>query len=293
MRFENVQYATTEELIALQQSELKVLKQFKQLMDQNGMSFFLSGGTLIGSLRNNGFIPWDDDIDVMMWRDDYERFYENSKKILQGTNLILGRTDEFSNQHLTGMTLKDTKTTFINKHSLLEKDVIHSIGIDIMPLDYRPVGRIRAFEQMFWAIIFSLYNADRLPDHQGKVIRYFSVLPLKIFPKKIKYKIWKFAELRMVKLGQKESQEAVELGVGLKPLTRNLKSKWFSKTILRKFEGVEMPVPVGYEEYLGAVVGNFLELPPKSDQKPKHNTVLVDTDVPYSDDLRLSVINNK
>lgn len=290
MKFFNVKDASTEELRELQYKELEILKKFKKIADQNNISFFISGGTLIGAARSGGFIPWDDDIDVMMWRSDYERLYSLRNDIFKDTSLVLNRTDKKINQHLTGMTLKDSKTVFINHHSLYEKGLTQSIGFDIMPLDYRPVGKFKSYLQVFWGAMFSLYNANRLPDHQGRFVRAVATVPLKIVPDNLKFRLWKFAEKRMIQLGNPLSDEAVELGVGIKALKRHIKSKWFSRTKLMKFEDVEMPVPVGYKEYLNAVVGDYMKMPPKETRIPKHNTVLVDTKVSYSDKLRLNLI---
>lgn len=286
MRIGNIKDATPEQIRTLQLRELEILKALKQIFDEHNLRFFIIGGTLIGAIRNQGFVPWDDDIDLLMPRKDYETFYAHREEWLKDTPYVLQRSNEKVSQHLTGMTFKDKRTTFINKHSVNE-DLQHSMFVDILPLDYRPVGKFRQRLQIFYAMIFSLYNANRVPDHQGKALRLLAYLPLKLVPSsKMKYRIWHNAEKKMVALGTPKSGEVVELGVGYKALFRYDDKKWFDDITLVDFEGMKLPAPVGYDQYLRAVVGDYMQLPPKHSQVPKHNTFLIDTEEAYEPTMR-------
>lgn len=284
MRIENIKDATPKQTRELQLKELEILKKIKRVLNDHQLNFYIIGGTLIGAIRDKGFVSWDDDIDILMHREAFEKLYEN-KNWLASEGLILQRSNATVNQHLTGMTVKDPNTTFINKHSVHE-DIVHSIGIDIMPLDYRPVGSFKKKLQIFYAMVFSLYNADRVPDHQGKLLRNLARLPLALVPnKKTKYKIWSWAEKKMITLGNPESQEVVELGVGYKALFRYDSDEWFKSSVMKPFEDTEMPVPIGYDQYLRSVVGDYMQLPPESSRRAKHNTYLIDTETPYDSSM--------
>lgn len=286
MRIGNIKEATPTQIRTLQLRELELLKHLQAILKEHNLSFYIIGGTLIGAVRDGGFIPWDDDIDIIMKRKDFEKFYANRNEWLKGTNFLLERSNEKVSQHLTGITFKDKTTTFINQHSVNE-NIQHSMSLDIDPLDYRPVGKFKRYLQIIYAIIFSLYNADRVPDHQGKLLRYLAYLPLKMVPtRRAKYKIWSWAEKKMVKLGNPKSGEVVELGVGYKALFRYDDAKWFDKAIPIQFDGMTLPAPVGYDAYLKAVVGDYTKLPPKEEQIPKHTTYLIDTETPYNEKMR-------
>lgn len=288
MRIENVKDATPEQIRELQLKQLEILKAFKALMDRHGLTFYLLGGTMIGAVRNHGFVPWDDDVDVIMPRKDYELLYSNRETWLKGTDYNLVRTDSVQNQHITGMSFKDTRTTFINQHSVHEQ-IQHSIGIDVNPLDFRPVGKFKRYEQMVLGAIFSLFNANRLPDHQGTLLRLLASVPLRILPEKIKVTIWMWAEKRMVSLGNLDSGEVVELGVGFSALKRLVRASWFDHPVLVDFEDTKMPVPNGYDEYLTAVVGNYMAYPPEATRVAKHRTYLIDTEKAYSNQQRMNI----
>ncbi|MGX5376817.1 LicD family protein [Ligilactobacillus sp. LYQ135] len=285
MRFNNVQDATPEQIRALQLKELEILKKLKKVCYKHHLRFFLIGGTLIGALRNKGFVPWDDDVDVMMLREDFETLSAHSEWFSE-LGLVMQRSNEKINQHLTGIELKDPNTTFINKHSVNE-DIQHSIAIDILPLDYRPIGKIKQTKQIIYSMLYSLYNADRVPDHQGTFLKIPSYILLKAVPsKKAKYKVWSWAQKKMVALDDKESREVVELSCGFKALFRYVNASWFESSLEVKFEDELFPIPIGYDEYLTAVFGDYMKLPPKEDQVAKHNTLLVDTEIPYEKSMR-------
>lgn len=67
--------ATPDEMFELQKKELQILKYLKKICKRNNLKFFLGGGSCIGAIRHNGFIPWDDDVDVFMLRNDYEKLW--------------------------------------------------------------------------------------------------------------------------------------------------------------------------------------------------------------------------
>jgi len=289
MRLQNVKNATPEEIRELQKVELGILNQLAEILKQKNLKFFLLGGTMIGAVRNKGFVPWDDDVDVIIPRKDYEILYSHADEWFKDTNLLLVRSDENSNQHITGMNLKDKRTTFINQHSIFE-DLQHSIGIDINPLDFRPVGKVKQLKQVFYAAVFSLYNANRLPDHQGALLRMASAVPLKMFSEKTKTRIWQYSEKKMIELNDPASGEIVELGVGLKALKRHLAADLFSEQKWVPFEDTYMPIPIGFDKYLSDVHGDYMSLPPEEHRIAKHQTYLVDTEQPYTPELRDKVL---
>ena len=73
----------------IQEAEYEVLKRFSSYCDEHELRYYLCGGTLLGAIRHNGFIPWDDDIDVMMPRPDFMRFLEFSRKHMQLMTIII------------------------------------------------------------------------------------------------------------------------------------------------------------------------------------------------------------
>jgi lipopolysaccharide cholinephosphotransferase len=117
----------------LQKKQLEILKEFDRVCRENNLTYFANGGTCIGAIRHNGFIPWDDDVDVMMPREDYEKLlklqnpWSDSKYFLQTF-----RTDK--HYVLNFAKLRDSSTTYLESlfYNIRQN---HGVWIDIFPLD--------------------------------------------------------------------------------------------------------------------------------------------------------------
>lgn len=278
----NLSTASSEQMRSLQKKELEILKYLKKICEENNLKFFLGGGSCIGSLRNQGFIPWDDDVDVFMMRKDYERLYRNWDTYSQNSQYSLCRSDKQHNYRHAAMTINDNKTTFINFRTQ-DEDVNQGIAVDIIPIDFLADHFLQRCWQRYNAIIFSIFINQRLPDNQGKLLRLLTSFPLTIIknPQR-RYRIWRKAERRMVSYSLKGGQYAVELVTGLKAIMRPLKPEWFKDIKYVKFEDTEMPVAVGADAYLKLIFGNYMQLPPVNDRVAKHHTAYIDTENPYT-----------
>lgn len=281
MRIMNLQTATEVEIRQLQEKSFEILLYLKSFCDKYNIRFFLIGGSCIGALRHQGFIPWDDDIDVMMLREDYERFHILWEKYGDHKNYSLCRTSKENNYHQPTSTFKNNNTTFINQHSK-DEDINHGIYLDIGPLDCRPNSKTKRFIQAIFAMSFSLFNSQRLPNSQGKTLRLLTKIILTLIPfKSIRYYIWKFSEKQMIKYKLEECKYVSEMVIGPKAIKRLLPKEWFTKTKLVKFEGYDMPIPAGAEQWMTMAFGNYMEYPPIEERKPKHKIVLIDTENSY------------
>ncbi|WP_203662656.1 phosphorylcholine transferase LicD [Lacticaseibacillus sp. 53-4] len=281
VKIPNLAEATPNQIRALQLKELEILKYVSTLCEQHQLTYYLCGGTCIGAVRHHGFIPWDDDVDIFMLREDYERLYHNWNQYSVDPKYQICRSDATHNYHHAAMTVNDSTTTFINFRTQNE-DVNQGIAIDIIPIDHlapTPMGR---FNQRLNAILFSIFVNQRLPDHQGKLLRFLTAIPLELVrSKKARYRIWHRAEQKMT-VAQPNSTALVELASGLKGLFRPFDPQWFASTVKMPFEDTQMPVMVGYDQYLTLVFHDYMKVPPKAQQLAKHHTAMIDTETPYT-----------
>lgn len=275
--------ATPEEVRQLQIKELEILVYLKEICQKNNLQFFLAGGSCIGALRHEGFIPWDDDVDIFMPRDDYEKLAKNWEDFSDNSKYSLCKSDSTHIYKHAAMTVNDNDTTFINFRTI-DQDVNQGIAVDIIPMDYLADGFFKRSWQRLNAVLFSIFINQRLPDNQGKVLRALTGLPLWLVKgESARYKIWSYCEKQMIKYSNPDSKNMVELVTGLSAIFRPISKKWFDNAVYKKFENTEMPVPVGYDEYLTLIFGNYMEMPPESSRKAKHHTAIIDTEVPFEE----------
>lgn len=276
---------TPETLRKLQLKELDTLVYFKEFCDKNNLLFYLCGGCCIGSLRTGGFIPWDDDIDILMPRDDYEKLYklwDNDKN----ERFKLLRADEkiFTGNIFT--TIVDTETTCV-KANQAHLDIPFGIMMDIFPIDGCPKGKFKRTMQKLNAMIYSLFLAQIVPENHGGIMALGSKFLLSIVKSpKAREKKWRNAERRMSKYKISDCEYITELCEGVHSMQPEYPKEWFASAVYREFEGLQMPIPVGYDPYLKKAFGDYMKLPPEDKQKPHHDMILVDTERSYKEVLK-------
>lgn len=261
----------------MQKIGLKMIKEFDQFCKKNNLIYFLCGGNCIGALRHQGFIEWDDDVDVFMPREDYERF----KEIWRDTDeyLIQKNTIDSPNYN-SATTISHRNSTFI-KTTICDRDVAQGVAMDIFPLDNAPQGISRKI-QKFWANLYIIYSVQRAPQNHGVLVKLFGNIVLSLAPtKKMRYKFAKFCEKKMTKYNKNETEFITELCAGPKYMTIDYPKEVFKEQLYVKFEDTELPIPLGYDIYLSMAFGNYMELPPVDKRINHHKYEFIDLDTPY------------
>lgn len=271
---------TPELLRELQLKQLPMLEYFRDFCEKNGLTFYLIGGGLIGALRNGGFVPWDDDVDVMLPREDYEKLPGLWREQHADGRFRLLKTDD---EMFTGnifITITDTSCTMV-KTNQTEVDIPHGLVLDVFPLDVAPDGRFARKMQFVWTMIYSLFLAQIVPENNGGLMAFGSRVLLGIFRgKKIRNRIWRMAERHMTKYKLSENKCVTELCAGPKWMRPEYPKRIYEGVDYVTFEGLRMPCMKGYDEYLTMVFGDYMTPPPKEQQKPHHDIAYLDLDTP-------------
>ena len=124
----------------IQSKLLEILLYFQKFCQENGLGFVLAGGTCLGAVRHKGFIPWDDDVDVFMLRDDYEKLCRIWDEKADTEHYSCVRSNDQFNIRHSATEIKDNNTTFINRHSV-DLDIHQGLMIDVIPLDAVPKSK--------------------------------------------------------------------------------------------------------------------------------------------------------
>lgn len=271
---------TPELLRELQLKQLDMLCYFRDFCKENGLTFYLIGGGLIGALRDGGFVPWDDDVDVMLPRADYEKLPKLWKeKHADGRFLLLKTDDEvFTGNIFT--TITDTNYTMV-KANQTDVDIPHGLVLDVFPLDVCPDGRFARKMQYVWTMLYSLFLAQIVPENHGGMLGFGSRVLLGIFRgDKIRRRIWRCCERHMSKYKLSENKCVTELCSGPHWMKIEYPKRIYEGCDTVTFEGLEMPCMKGYDEYLTMVFGDYMTPPPKEKQVPHHDIAYLDLNTP-------------
>lgn len=265
---------------ALQEKSLEIFKYFQKICKENNLRYWVGGGTLIGALRHQGFIPWDDDIDVFMPRPDYEKFYAIWNQVGDLSHYALCRTTKEKNIHQTDMQLVDLTTTFINRHSRNE-DILHGVSVDIMPFEGCPENPIARGFQIYHSILYSIFNVQRLPDHQGGLLRFATSIVLNaVKSPSLRYKIWSRHEKKMAKYDFDSAKTVKETITSFRALFYPHPRADF-ETMEVPFEDILVSIPVGYDAYLRRIFGDYMQWPPEEGRVAKHDVVYANLNEPF------------
>ncbi len=257
-----------EELRKLQLIELDILKEVDRVCRENNITYYLGEGTLLGAIRHQGFIPWDDDVDILMPRADLEKFMKICDEKLKSNF----KFQYFHN--VPSYWVQSPKVRLLDKTEFTQSELkkyTNDVGpyIDIFPLDYTS-------------------EDFALTKKQDKYIkRHRRVLFIKTgFAK---YMSWKqrilqvYAKFISVKtIHNKMIKMATKYSNGSKKYLSNFGSYYdihketypaevFGQPKYVKFEDAKFPVPSDYEYVLTTTYGNYMELPPEKDRAARHS----------------------
>ena len=269
-----------EELRQLQLKELESLTYFEEFCKKHELRWYLLGGCVIGAVRHGGFIPWDDDVDIIMPRRDYERMLRLWKQEESSERFLMLKTD---GEVFTGnsfATLIDTSATMV-KENQQDIDVPHGIVTDIFPMDGCPDKKLQRYLQYYHAMMYSLYITEVVPTKHGALMKAVCSVLLKFVPsRERRTKIWKKHEKKMTKYAFNTHKKCTELCAGPHYMLNEYPQEAFAKAVYHDFEGLSMPLPQGYDTYLKMAFGEYMELPPEDKQVPHHDLVALDLSKP-------------
>ncbi len=267
---------TQTELDELQKKSIEMANCFVEFCKKHRLTCYLCGGGCIGTIRHQGMIPWDDDLDFFMPRKDYEKMCELWKKEMSASKYVLEKSDAQHVDHNLFATIRDGETTLIKPYQK-DLDITHGVALDILPLDGYPTGKIRRKIQCFWALVYSLYCAQLVPENHGAKVSMIGKMALGIVPwKRARYVIWRFAEKQMTKYDISQCDGITELCSGPGYMRNWYPKDAFSRAIFRPFENGEMPIPIGYDAYLKIAFGDYMQMPPEEKRVGHHDALFMD-----------------
>ncbi len=257
--------------------EMDIIREIDRICKANGIKYFLVGGSLLGGIRHKGFIPWDDDIDIGMLREDYNKF----KKICPGELSDKMRYQSYSreaNSHYIFEKVRLKETYFSTKFSNRFRDIENGIFVDV--LVYDKTSNIRLLQKLHVKLIkmVSRIINVRWVNVPRKGIHYTATkifLPvMRLIPFRVYH--WCFeAVLRMFNWNKK-SRYLID-GVGQNVGKGAFPLSWFDEMTDIPYEDMTFSVPAKYDEYLRHWYGDrYMELLPISSRKSGHNLKRMD-----------------
>lgn len=266
----------------LQLTQLEMLKVVDKFCAEHSIKYSLYAGTLLGAVRHKGFIPWDDDLDICMPREDYERFielwqhYAPAGFVLQNKENTSVFTQSFTK-------LRKDHTTFLQPGE--EKVSYHTgIFIDIFPFDRIPDRKINRVKQKLYCMVYNLLTKERVPGKTNWNI--FERLAARILLGLVKGK--KRVEMRnemLIKLTKYNFN--TELGLvsyaTIQGMSTIYRKDSFEEPVKMLFEDQDFLCFACWDENLKAEFGDYMTPPPVSERVWTHHPIVIDFEHNYNE----------
>lgn len=250
--------------------ELEILMEFSSFCERNNLKYYLAYGTLLGAIRHRGFIPWDDDIDIVMPREDYEFFISNFKSDKKCLEL---RSNRLGNLNAPFTKLVNTDTIVESQFTI--DDIDDNLWIDIFPVDGQPEDNF-TFDinfrkiKIYRAILVS--TTTKLGSGTTFFRKFVKVMlrPLGFIFKK-SYLVRKI-DLLSQKFHYRECNRVAVVAWSFVGRREIMLKTDFEQSTEVEFEGHKFPAVACWDRYLTNIYGDYMQLPPV-EQRKSHNMI--------------------
>ncbi|MCM1213577.1 MAG: LicD family protein [Lachnospiraceae bacterium] len=242
-------------------AQLEVLAVIEQICDKYGLRYFADWGTLLGAVRHRGFIPWDDDMDICMFREDYDKFFAVAGKELPDGYQVLSLDATVEWRRLFSRIVNADSISYDEKRLRAFHGCPYSVGIDIFPLDELPEDsqEENQFMDYFTNLYFPAHIYNMVPSEVDDIIPDMEELY------HIKIDRSKNVQNQLLKLAERLSK--AYLGSGSSLISHlcfhasqklYFRKEWYEDCVYLPFEQFELPAPVNYDAVLTTLYGDYM-----------------------------------
>lgn len=269
-----------DELKKLQNTLLDILLVVDEFCKREGIRYSLYAGTLLGAVRHQGFIPWDDDIDICMERVEYNRFLKAWEKshpkgyVLQNKENTPSFTQSFSK-------IRKEHTTFLQDEWEAGK-INTGIFVDIFPLDRIPGTFIQQIAYRIRTALYLLLTREFVPKKASFILRILTFLLLGLLRGKRRFALRKHLEKQLIKYNGDQSLPLVGIDT-MAGLSQKFPCDMMDHLTQMVFQGKEYPCCRDWDSQLRVLYGDYMKLPPKSERTWKHHPIILDFEHDYDE----------
>lgn len=264
-----------ENLRKVQLVQLEIAKDIKRVCEENGIDYYLTAGSCLGAVRHKGFIPWDDDLDIGMLRDQYEKFCRiapqklDPKYCFQNWDIDEHHAIPFGKVRKNGTVYQESKAVAGGNNG---------IYVDIIVYDNVPVNNVS------WHLL-KLYILERIilmkcnyrPWREEDRINWDSRLFYLPFQFLSIFFSHSFLTKKFEKIAKSVDKSSGKVYTQLGE--RNFycfKRSWMAQTVEAIFEDTTFRIPAQYHEYMTAGYGDYMQLPPEGQRENRHQIEVLD-----------------
>ena len=265
---------TTKEMTAHQRLLLEMLKDFDAVCRKHNIRYQLFAGTALGAVRHNGFIPWDDDVDVILMRCEYERFFEEAAADFD-PKIYYVQGEHSAHWPMQFSKLRRNNTACIEQYHPRDKNIHQGVYIDIFPCDNlsdNPIVRRLQFTASKVVIAKALYARGY---ETNSIVKKLFMQFCRLIPRR------SMENICMRKGDDNTDMLHSFLAAGKRFEKNIIPRNWMEDSMEIFFEDGLFPISSHYDALLTQLYGNWHKLPPPSERKCKEHAAILDLECSY------------
>lgn len=248
--------------------QLNMLEKIDEICKRFGLTYFMIGGSAIGTVRDHGFIPWDDDIDVGLIRSDFDKFIKDAPDYLFDVSMAL-EEDRLDSEFEFDFAKLMRTDTWIEEHGREDTRTRNGVFIDIFPFDRLPID----------------LDAQQQQAMQIKALK--DEITARVYPNRPRQiaTISGLKKLSLTQLYKRRYQVMTRYNDDARLPLANMSSPYaYAKEVIlpneissfeqKTFETLQVPVISGYDSYLKRLYGDYMTVPPVNLQVSHHITAM-------------------
>lgn len=261
---------------------IATVDELDRICKKHNLRYFLACGSLLGAVRHQGFVPWDDDMDVYMLREDYDKLLSLKGEFREPFFLQTPYTDP--EYFFSYAKIRNSNTSCITTQFRYQK-MNWGQNLDIFPLDNFPAtggGKIYdKIAELGKDISNYMRSSNPNPpteEERERINNYSGRNPLEIYE-----------EIQSIAQGWKNEDTGFvsSTSLYLYGFKRGVfRKEWFSDVVISDFECRKLPIPIGYDEILKVIYGDYMKYPPLEQRGIWHSNIIYDPDIPYLEEQR-------
>lgn len=266
----------------VQNKILEIMKYIDKICRENDIVYYIMGGTALGAVRHKGFIPWDDDLDIFMTYENYQKFKEIYNKQKQEKFYL--QEWKVVDDYLEYSKLRMNGTTLIEHQFRNNKEIHQGIYVDIFilhkcPNSKRKQKKLYYYSKFVTLVGLSQRNWQPKTTAQKAILKMMKILPIKTISNHIYKLIYKYDSL-------KDNYQYCFFIDKAKFDSAIFKREWYDKYNEYEFEDTKLYGPRDIKEYLERVYGDYMTLPPVEQRQKDVHAEIWDTEKDYTEYIK-------
>ena len=240
-------------------AQIEVLEEIDRICSRHNIMYYAGYGTMLGAVRHKGFIPWDDDMDLYMLRDEYERFLSVVQQEMPEDYRLYNMYTDAKYDEIFSRIVNSDKINFADEYLEKYHGCPYVVGIDIFPLDFLPGNEDeKKLQYDLYAFVLTTKYKVGKPDEdiEARLAHIEDLCQVELKrDETLRRQLLMLADKLSCLYRRSESEHVAIIHSNVNGFTAVMRKEWYEDVVRMPFENTSIPVPKNYDDCLRAIYG--------------------------------------